>query len=75
MNKRLNLAPVEELLTTSICPQELAQELDEIMLDYIHAVTHLHLATNGKADVIHNQTSDYIFRIRELRDVFDKCAK
>ncbi len=75
MKDELNLAPIEELLTTGIKPKELVEELDEILFDYMETIINLHLRKGDDEDFIHSEIPNYLFRIRELRNVFWKCAE
>ena len=75
MKENLNLAPLEELLTTCIGPQDLAEKLDEIFFDYVKAIISLHLKTKGDSDAIHNETINYLFHIHELKRALRKCGE
>ncbi len=69
----LNLTPIEELLTSGIAPQDLANELDEILFDYVFMFTNLLLKQEENEDFLHDKIPDYIFRLKELKDVLMKC--
>ncbi len=72
MNKELNLAPMLELLTTGIPARQLAEELDELMFDYTQCVLRLHC--RGDENFINEKAPDFIFYLRELRDVILECT-
>ena len=72
MRKPINLAPIEEYLINAIDPENLAKAFDELAYSYAETIIELLMA---KRDTYLNKnTTQHLFMLYSLRDVFYKCA-
>lgn len=74
MEQELNLAPLHELFTISISPEELAMQLDDLAYDYACTVIQLQLRSKENEDFLHEQIPGYILRLKELRNALRECC-
>lgn len=72
MSQKINLAPVEELLTHIASPESLSKTLDAIAFDYVRALFEVQLAKGSKT-YLNDRTVDFVWYLYLLRDVFKSC--
>ncbi len=72
MSEKLNLFPVEELLTKIASPESIANTLDALAFDYARTIIELEQATDYQ-NIMHEKTSEFIGLLQHLRDIFRAC--
>lgn len=70
-NEKLNLKAISDYLTVEVYPKDIARELTEIMLKYIH----LYGNSVDKEIIEKSQFTNHIYLIRRLRDLMIITAK
>ncbi len=69
MSTTINFSVLDEFLSETISSKDVAQTLDDIMLDYVQTTFESHEAGMP----IHSKMSDFVWLLRELRDIFRGC--
>ncbi len=73
MKEKIYLIPLKKYLSEEISPKQLAHLLDELTFDYSQKIIELHL-TNNESDIyVHEETSNFLYHLKRLRDVLKKC--
>ena len=75
MNEKTNFAPLVEMLTIEGIPaNEMANLFDELAYDYVQTVITLQQADLTPSNVLHEETRQFLYLLREFRNVFRKCS-
>ena len=75
MEKKINLVPLAEMLNLEgISACELSDFFDELAFDYAQTVIMLQMADLSPRTVLHEKTDQFLYRLRELRDVLQQCS-
>jgi len=75
MEKKINLVPLAEMLNLEgISACELADFFDELAFDYAQTVIMLQMADLSPRTVLHEKTDQFLYLLRELRDVLQQCS-
>jgi len=75
MEKEINLNPLIEMLTIEgISSSEMAVLFDELAYDYSRTVIELQVADLTPSNVLHHETTRFLYVLREFRDVFRQCS-
>jgi len=74
METKINLVPLIEMLNLEgISSGEMANLFDELSYDYTQTVIALQMADLSPRTVLHEKTDQFLYLLRELRDVFRQC--
>jgi len=74
MNARINLVPLAEMLNVNgFSASEMSEFFDELAYDYAVTVIELQMADLSPRIVLHEKTDQFLYVLRELRDVFRQC--
>lgn len=73
MNTKLNLEPLEKYLTEDITPEQLASVLDELFYDYSQIIIFMYETLDEPFQYIHEESSNFLYHLKALRDVLKKC--
>ena len=75
MEKKINLVPLEQMLNLEgISACELADLFDELAFDYAQTVITLQMADLLPRTILHEKTDQFLYLLRELRDIFQQCS-
>ena len=75
MEKKTNLVPLIEMLNINgISAGEMANLFDELSFDYAQTVIMLQIADLTPRTILHERTDQFLYLLRELRDVFQQCS-
>jgi len=74
METKINLVPLAEMLDVEgVSASEMSDFFDELAYDYAKTVIELQLADLSPRIVLHEKTDQFLYLLRELRDVFRQC--
>jgi len=74
METTINLVPLAEMLKLDgISASEMSDLFDELAYDYAKTVIELQMADLSPRIVLHEKTDQFLYVLRELRDVFKQC--
>lgn len=71
---KINLEPLYIFFTENTTPNVFAKLLDELMYEYINLLIRFQLS-DFYDKTIHQDTDQFIFFIKLLRDILPKCEK
>jgi len=75
METKINLVPLADMLQVEgMSPNEMSNFFDELSYDYVRTITELQVADLSPRSILHEKTSMFLYLLRELRDVFQKCS-
>jgi len=75
MNEKINLVPLVEMLKLEgVSASEMSAFFDELAYDYAQTIIQLQMADLTPQIVLHNETTHFLYLLRELRDVFRQCS-
>ena len=75
METKINLVPLADMLQVEgISPNEMSNFFDELSYDYVRTITELQVADLSPRSILHEETSKFLYLLRELRDVFQQCS-
>ena len=75
METKINLVPLADMLAIEgYSASEMAVFFDELAYDYAKTVIELQMADLEPRIVLHEKTDRFLYLLRELRDVFQKCS-
>jgi hypothetical protein len=73
-NIPFNLNPLAEMLELNgFSTAEYADFLDELAFDYAQTMIELQLAGQTPESCLHEKSGMFLYRLKELRDVFREC--
>lgn len=72
--KKINLDPIYTFLTEDTSPKAFAELLDNFIYDYITLLIRFQLS-NFHDKTIHEETGEFIFYLKTLRDILPLCEK
>ena len=74
MDTKINLVPLAEMLKLDgISASEMSNLFDELAYDYAKTVIELQMADVSPRIVLNEKTDQFLYFMRELRDVFKQC--
>ncbi len=73
MKRKIHLKPLREHLTKNITPKQLARLLDELAFDYSRITMRMQQTEKEPQLFNHPEATDFLFHLKELRDVLRKC--
>ncbi len=73
MKEKIYLKPLKKYLSEDISPKQLSHLLDELSFDYSQKIIELHLANDESDLYIHEETCNFLYHLKRLRDVLKKC--
>jgi len=75
MEKKINLVPLAEMLNIEgFSADEMSVFFDELAYDYAQTIIKLLMADLSPRIVLHEKTDQFLYFLRELRDVFRQCS-
>jgi len=75
METKNNLIPLAEMMSIEgISAGEMAIFFDELAYDYAKTVIELQMADLSPSTVLHEKTDQFLYFLRELREVFQQCS-
>lgn len=73
MKTETDFSPLIKHLTEEILPWELAKVFDELAYDYARMFIRLQTLEDELSQHIHEDTGEFIFQLKILRDILKKC--
>ena len=74
METEINLVPLAEMLIVNgFSASEMSEFFDELSYDYAKTIIELQMADLSPRVVLHEKTDQFLYVLRELRDVFRQC--
>jgi hypothetical protein len=75
MEKEINLVPLAEMLAIEgISAEEMSVFFDELAYDYAKAIIELQMADLLPRTILHEKTDQFLYLLREMRNVFRQCS-
>jgi hypothetical protein len=74
MESKINLVPLAEMLSLEgFSASEMSEFFDELAYDYAKTIIELQMADLSPRIILHEKTDQFLYLMRELRDVFRQC--
>ena len=74
METEINLVPLAEMLIVNgFSASEMSELFDELSYDYAKTIIELQMADLSPRIILHEKTDQFLYVLRELRDVFRQC--
>ena len=75
MEAKINLVPLAEMLNLEgFSASEMSDFFDELAYDYAKTVIELQMVDLSPRIVLHEKTDQFLYLLRELRNVFQQCS-